>query len=89
MVEIIFNIIESEIDHYSRHYTFDGWVNGKLDDGDSNVYLEYELHAAKPAIEWCQKQKMKFEVRGAEYAMRITFIFEDETDAMAFKLRWL
>ncbi len=90
MIEIIFNITKSEIDHISLHYTFNGWVNGKLDyDNNPNAHFEYELHSAKPAVEWCKKHKMKFEVKGAQYAMRITFVFEDETDAMAFKLRWL
>lgn len=93
MFEIIFDIIRSEIDHIKRHNSFKNWrTDGTLDhenENSPNSYFEYEKHAAQPAIDWCEEQNLNFEVKNAEYAMRLAFVFENECDAMAFKLRWL
>lgn len=91
MFEIIFDITRSEIDHIKRHSSFKDWApDGKLDyDNNPNAYFEYEKHTAQPAIDWCEEQNLNFEVENAEYAMRLAFIFKNECDAMAFKLRWL
>lgn len=87
---VILNIIESEIDHLGRHKTFTGWVNGKLDENDPDAYLKYELHAAQPAIDWCHDNNIvHFTVKGAEFAMRIAFVFKNVEDAVLFKMRWL
>ena len=88
--KIIFDIVKSEIDHISRHYTFNGWVNGKLDENDPNAYFKYELHAAQPAVNWCHDNHITdFTVEGANYAMRIAFVFKNAEDAVLFKLRWM
>jgi len=93
MFEIIFDITRSEIDHIERHSLFKGWnQDGKLDyeNKDSpSSYFNYEKFAAQPAIDWCDEQELDFKVEQAEYAMRIAFVFKNECDAMAFKLRWL
>lgn len=91
MFEIIFDITRSDIDHIKRHSSFTDWTSeGKLDyDNNPNAYFEYEKHAAQPAIDWCEEQNLDVKIENAEYAMRLAFIFEYETDAMAFKLRWL
>lgn len=93
MFEIIFDITRSEINHIERHYSFKDWgPDGKLDyenENSPNSYFNYEKFNAQPAIDWCEEQNLNFEVKNAEYAMRLAFIFKDESDAMAFKLRWL
>jgi len=93
MFEIIFDIIKSEINHLERHNSFNNWnSDGKLDyenENNPSSYFNYEKHAAQPAIDWCEEQNLDFKIENAEYAMRIAFVFNNETDAMAFKLRWL
>lgn len=93
MFEIIFDITRSEINHIERHHSFKDWgSDGKLDyenENSPNSYFQYEKHAARPAIDWCEEQNLNFKIENAEYAMRLAFIFKDESDAMAFKLRWL
>ncbi len=93
MFEIIFDITRSEINHIERHNSFDNWTSeGKLDHENENSpssYFNYEKHAAQPAIDWCEEQKLDFTVENAHYAMQLAFIFDNECDAMAFKLRWL
>lgn len=91
MFKVLFNIIDSEIDHIARHALFNDWtVEGKLDyENNSNAYFEYEKFIAQPVIDWCQEQKLDFEINDGEYAMRLLFIFQKESHAMAFKLRWV
>ena len=90
--KIIFNIIESEIDHNKELESFTGWNDGGALDYKNNpyAYLEYEKHAASPAIDWCHENGISdFVVKEAPFAMRIAFIFKNIEDAMAFKLYWL
>ncbi len=91
MIKVLFNIIDSEIDHIARHDLFKGWTSkGKLDyQNNPNAYFDYEKFLASPANEWCKEQNMIFDIEDAEYAMRIAFLFVEDSDAMAFKLRWL
>lgn len=90
--KLIFDIIGSEINHIARHNSFNQWIDGELDyenDDAPNSYLNYEKHAAQPAIDWCYENDITdFIIDNAEYAMKIAFIFNDIEDAMAFKLRW-
>lgn len=86
MIEVIFNLIGSEI-----HDT-DQWklYTGSFDkEKDPNAYLNFELFCAKDVIEWCQRNNMDFKVIDANYAMQIAFIFKEDSDALAFKLRWI
>ena len=63
--------------------------------GHGNCPNEY----VQPHIEWCRNninghwmieppRKIKTE-HGREFNLNYTFAFEEEADAMAFKLRWL
>ena len=89
-MKIIFNIIDSEIDHLARHKLFKGWsADGKLDvENNPNAYLDYSKFLAKPAIDCCIENQLKVRVENAKYAMRLAFIFDHDVDAMAFKLAW-
>lgn len=83
---MIFNMIGSEVHDNKRWSLFNVGLEKQK---NPNAYFEYELHCAKPVIDWCQQQNLNFEIEDAHYAMQLAFIFKDETDAMAFKLRWL
>lgn len=79
-------MIGSEVHDNKRWSLFNVGVKKQK---NPNAYFEFELFCAKPVIEWCKQQNLDFEIEDAHYAMQLAFIFRDETDAMAFKLRWL
>ena len=91
-MEVIFNIIGSEVHNNERWST---WSDFKRFDCDHEseayaaAYLDFEIFCAGPVVEWCRQHEMNFEIKNAHYAMQLTFIFYNDSDAMAFKLRWL
>lgn len=89
--EVIFNIVKSEIDHRKELESFTDWNDkGELDgENNPNAYLEFDKHAARPAINWCIENNITdFSIEQGEFAMRIVFVFKYIEDAVAFKLRW-
>lgn len=85
-MKVIFNLIGSEIHDTAQWRLYDGEFDKKK---NPNAYFKFELFCAKIVIEWCQQQNMNFEIEDAEYAMQLFFIFKEDADALAFKLRWL
>ena len=86
MIELIFNLIGSGIHDNKRWALFNVGLEKQK---NPNAYFEYELHCAKPVIDWCKQHDMDFEIEDAHYAMQLAFIFKEDSDALAFKLRWL
>ena len=86
MIELIFNLIGSGIHDNKRWALFNVGLEKKK---NPDAYFDYELHCAKPVIDWCKQNNMDFEIEDAHYAMQLAFIFKEDSDALAFKLRWL
>ena len=96
--KVVFNIIKSEINHVDRCDTY--WKihpdvpqrkgGGLIHQGKkAGSYFHYVCWAAKPAIDWCHAQGLDIKIRGGPYAMQLTFVFRNDSEAAHFILRWL
>ncbi len=96
--KVVFNIIKSEIDHVTRCDSY--WKvhpdvprtkkGGLIHQGKKpGSYFHYVCWSARPAIKWCHDQGLDIKIRGGPYAMQLTFVFRNDSEAAHFILRWL